>query len=191
MRTSREQAAQTRERIVETAARLYRERGINGIGVADLMNEAGLTHGGFYKHFESKEALIAEACATALEVTREELQRKIAAAPDDEALSTLVHSYLSKAHSDNPGLGCTIATLGPEAIRHEGIGKEAMQEGVNSLLALISIQLQREGMNDVEAKAHAVLASLIGGLLLSRMMDSPAKTRAVLRDTSNFILKAV
>lgn len=191
MRTSREQAAQTRERIVETAARLYRERGINGIGVADLMNEAGLTHGGFYKHFESKEALIAEACTAALEVTKAELQRKIAAAPDHEALSTLVHTYLSKAHSDNPGLGCTIAALGPEAIRNDGIGKETILQGVNNLLALISTQLQREGVDDVEAKSHAVLASMIGGLLLSRMMDSPAKTKAVLRDTSNFILKAV
>ncbi|MBC3916987.1 TetR/AcrR family transcriptional regulator [Undibacterium sp. CY18W] len=193
MRTSREQAAQTRERIVETAARLYRERGINGIGVADLMNEAGLTHGGFYKHFESKEALIAEACAAALEATKTELRRKIAAAPDDEALSTLVHTYLSKAHSDNPGLGCTIATLGPEAIRQDGIGKETIQQGVNNLLALISTQLQREGVDndEVEAKAHAVLASMIGGLLLSRMMDSPTKTKAVLRDTSDFILKSV
>ncbi|MFZ6654481.1 TetR/AcrR family transcriptional regulator [Undibacterium sp. TJN19] len=191
MRNSREQTAQTRERIVETAARLYRERGINGIGVADLMSEAGLTHGGFYKHFESKEALIAEACTEALQATRAELRRKVDQANDADALAALVHSYLSKVHSDHPGHGCAIAAMGAEAIRDDGLGKVAMAEGVDELLALIRQQLTRKGSDDVDAKAHGILAALIGGLLLSRTMSSGNKAKAVLRDTSAFILKAI
>ncbi|MFZ6745080.1 TetR/AcrR family transcriptional regulator [Undibacterium sp. JH2W] len=191
MRTTREQAAQTRERIVETAARLYREHGINGIGVADLMKEAGLTHGGFYKHFESKEALIAEACNTALETTRTELLRKTELVSNEEAIASLVHTYLSLAHSEHPGHGCAIAALGAEAARGEAASKEVMAQGVDELLILITRQLQRSGAKDDATTAHGVLSSLIGGLLLSRMMDSPAKSRAALRDTSEFILKAV
>ncbi|MGK2871089.1 MAG: TetR/AcrR family transcriptional regulator [Alphaproteobacteria bacterium] len=85
MRTSREQTVQTRERIITTASRLFRERGINGIGVADLMHDAGLTHGGFYKHFESKQALIAAACTSALALTQAELANKTAGARDQDA----------------------------------------------------------------------------------------------------------
>jgi len=191
MRTTREQTAQTRVRIIETAARLYREHGINGIGVADLMKEAGLTHGGFYKHFESKEALIAEACTTALETTRMELARKAELASNEEAIASLVHAYLSRAHSDHPGQGCAIAALGAEAARGEAASKEVMAQGVDELLALINKQLRRSGAKDDAGTAHGVLSSLIGGLLLSRLMDSPAKSKTVLRDTSDFVLKAV
>lgn len=190
MRNSREQTAQTRERIVETAARLYREHGINGIGVADLMKEAGLTHGGFYKHFESKEALIAEACSIALETTRTELLRKTELVSDEEAITTLVHTYLSRAHSEHPGQGCAIAALGAEAARGEAASKEVMAQGVDQLLVIIGKQLQRSGAKDDTATAHGVLSSLIGGLLLSRMMGNPAKSKAVLRDTRDFVLKA-
>ncbi|MFZ6874396.1 TetR/AcrR family transcriptional regulator [Undibacterium sp. Di27W] len=191
MRTTREQAAQTRERIVKTAARLYREHGINGIGVADLMKEAGLTHGGFYKHFASKEALIAEACDNSLSSTRTELLRNTELASDEEAIASLVHTYLSRAHSEHPGQGCAIAALGAEAARGEAASKEVMVQGVDKLLALITRQLQRSKVKDDATTAHGVLSTLIGGLLLSRMMNSPEKSEEILRDTSDFVLKSV
>lgn len=189
MRNSREQAAATRDRIVDTASRLYRERGINGIGVSDLMREAGLTHGGLYKHFESKDALIAEACSSALTQLRTGLVHKVAGARDEDALAVLVNAYLTPAHRDHPGHGCAIAALGSEASRGDGPGKTALAEGVTLLLDLIGEQLARGGAEEPDRTAHGVLAALVGGLLLSRAVEDPARSRAILRDTRDFILR--
>ena len=116
MKVSREQAAQNRERIVEAAAQLFRERGFDGIGVADLMKEAGLTHGGFYGHFSSKEDLIAEASARAL--TRSlAVWSKLADRASGDPLSAVAGAYLTSRHRDNPGAGCLLAALGPDVSR--------------------------------------------------------------------------
>src|SRR3954466_10199923 len=108
MKVSREQAALNRERIVETAAQLFRQRGFDGIGVADLMKEAGLTHGGFYGHFSSKEELIAEASARALMRSLGVLSKVAQRAPGDP-LSAVAGAYLTSSHRDNPGAGCLLA----------------------------------------------------------------------------------
>src|SRR5437867_12075761 len=116
MKVSREQAAYNRERIVEAAAQLFRERGFEGIGVADLMKEAGLTHGGFYGHFSSKEDLIAEASARAL--TRSlALWSKLAERGSGDRLSAIAGAYLTSTHRDDPGAGCVLAALGPDVSR--------------------------------------------------------------------------
>src|SRR3954469_22029107 len=119
MKVSREQAVENRERIVETAARLFRERGFEGIGVADLMKSAGLTHGGFYGHFASKEDLIAQASAHALGRAQEHWD-KFAERVQDEPLAKLQTWYLSEAHRDHPGAGCLLAALGADAARQGG-----------------------------------------------------------------------
>src|SRR4051794_15120593 len=113
MKVSREQAVQNRERIVETAARLFRERGFEGIGVADLMKEAGLTHGGFYGHFSSKEDLIAEASARALAQSLA-LFTKVAERAPADPLPAIAGAYLTSKHRDNPGEGCVLAALGAD-----------------------------------------------------------------------------
>src|SRR3954462_7824260 len=110
MKVSREQAALNRERILETAAQLFRERGFEGIGVADLMKEAGLTHGGFYGHFSSKEDLIAEASALALTRSLAVLGKVGERGPGDP-LSAVAGAYLTTRHRDNPGAGCLLAAL--------------------------------------------------------------------------------
>src|SRR5206468_10994831 len=113
MKVSREQAAQNRERIVETAAQLFRERGFEGIGVADLMKEAGLTHGGFYGHFSSKDDLIAEASARAL--TRSlALLSNLPERASGDPLTTIAGAYLTSKHRDDPGTGCLLAALGSD-----------------------------------------------------------------------------
>src|ERR1044072_1116956 len=116
MKVSREQAAGRRERMLEAAAQRFRERGFDGIGVADLMKEAGLTHGGFYGHFSSKEDLIAEACARASERSRERWKRLSERAPGDP-LAEIVRMYLTAKHRDSPGAGCLVAALGPDVAR--------------------------------------------------------------------------
>src|SRR5437868_4212921 len=113
MKVSRQQAAINHDRIVETAAQLFRERGYEGIGVADLMKEAGLTHGGFYGHFASKEELIAEASVRALTESLARLSN-IAERAHDDPLSAMAEAYLTSGHRDDPGDGCLLAALGTE-----------------------------------------------------------------------------
>ena len=112
MKVSTEQADQNRERIVEAAAQLFRERGFDGIGVADLMKEAGLTHGGFYGHFSSKEELIAEASARALAGSLA-VWSKRAERASGVPLSAVAGAYLTRRHRDNPRAGCLLPALGP------------------------------------------------------------------------------
>src|SRR3954470_1120937 len=119
MKVSREQAAENRERIVQTAARLFRERGFDGIGVADLMNAAGLTHGGFYGQFESKEDLAAQACARALDESAGKWARATEGKPAREALKAVADFYLTPRHAGDPGSGCAFVALGAEAARRE------------------------------------------------------------------------
>src|SRR5947199_8648882 len=113
MKVTREQAAANREKIIEVASILLPKHGFDGIGVADTMKAAGLTHGGFYGHFSSKEDLIAEACARAFSRSHERWSKMVGRTPDDP-LSSIVRSYLSRRHRDDPGTGCTLAALGPD-----------------------------------------------------------------------------
>src|ERR1700682_3192748 len=110
MRRSKQEAAETRQRIVKAAAAKFRQNGIGGTGLSDLMAAAGLTHGGFYRHFDSKDQLVAEACAAGMEAE----MGGAAACPDfgKGGLKELAASYLSAAHRDNPSEGCLLAGLG-------------------------------------------------------------------------------
>ena len=179
MKVSREQAALNRERIVETAARLFREKGFDGIGVADLMKGAGLTHGGFYGHFGSKELLLAEATAKALEKSVL-TWRKLADRAPERPVAEIAESYLSVAHRDAPGRGCAVSTLGTDAARAGPEVRKAMSDGVQAQLKLLA---ELEPGADAAAKrqqAIADYASMVGGLVLSRVMADPAQSEEVL-----------
>ncbi|MBG0561237.1 TetR/AcrR family transcriptional regulator [Actinoplanes aureus] len=151
-RVSQAQAAQNRERIVATAARLFRERGVAGVSVADVMAEAGLTHGGFYKHFASKDALVAEAITQAF--------AEQAAALDGNGTAALLDAYLSTAHRDHPGTGCPSAGFGGDVARADGgETRRAYAEGVEGFAR----RLGAGGEADL-----AAAGMLVGALLLSR-----------------------
>src|SRR5919205_918412 len=136
MKVSREQAAQNRERILDRAAELFRERGFEGIGVADLMKAAGLTHGGFYGHFSSKEDLMAQACARALSGSLEQWNRLAERAPD-APMSAIANAYLSNRHRDHPGQGCALAALGTDISRQNLTVRHAVTEGVRALVGML------------------------------------------------------
>src|SRR3954469_24340235 len=131
MKVSRAQAAETREKILNHAARMYREKGFDGIGIADLMKSAGMTHGGFYGHFSSKEDLMAQACARASSRARERWAKLAERAPEDP-LSEIADVYLTARHRDNPGAGCLLAALGPDAARQGPAVRSAVTAGVRS-----------------------------------------------------------
>ena len=182
MRVSRAEAAQNRERIIEVAAKLFREHGFDGVGVADLMKSAGLTHGGFYGHFASKEDLMAQACARALESSLGDLQQA-AEHGGENAFSAVASAYLSPAHRDQPSEGCVLAALGAEAARRSSPVRGAFTQGVRSVVDALtrlapgkSKRLQRE-------RALATVASMVGALILARAVDDAELSDEVLRST--------
>ncbi len=179
MKVTREQAAQNRERIVDTAARLFREKGFDGIGVADLMKTAGLTHGGFYGHFDSKEALLAEAAGRALEGAGAGWQALMDANPDDP-LGAVARSYLSPAHRDNPGLGCAIAALGADIARAGPAVRDAVTARTRAQLDALAGAAPGDTDGDKRRNAIAGYAAMIGGLVLARAVADPALSEEIL-----------
>src|SRR4051794_2404874 len=135
MKVSREQAAENRARVVEVAGRLFRERGFDSIAIAEIMKGAGLTHGGFYHQFGSKDELAAEACA---QVLSEQAAgwRKLAAG--DDPLATLVNSYLSARHRDGAGRGCAVACLAAEAVRQPPPVRAAFAKGIRDFIEILT-----------------------------------------------------
>lgn len=183
MRMSRAEAAKNRARVVQGAAGAFRAQGYDGIGIAALMQGAGLTNGAFYKQFESKEALIAEATATALAQNAESWQAVLdaAAAAGADPLAALCDWYLSEAHLAHPEKGCAYATLAAEAPRHDGALREVFEAGLTRTLGQIGAQI---GGADAAAPSEATevaamrqLSRMVGALMLARAVRDPALAR--------------
>ena len=182
MRVSRIQAAENRERILDVATRLFRERGIDGIGVDDLMKAAGLTHGGFYGHFKSKEDLVAQACARAVSRMRQNWTNVVEQSTGDP-LEALAATYLTPKHRDSAGRGCPMAALGSEiAARGPPFDAPSPTNFGPSSTTYPRI-VQGTSSSRRRQKALATYASLVGALIISRAVDDP--------DLSNEILAAV
>jgi TetR/AcrR family transcriptional repressor of nem operon len=179
MRVTREQAARNRERIIETAARLFRERGFEGIGVADLMGEAGLTHGGFYGHFSSKEELIREASARALTNTFALLSEQAERAAGDP-LAAVANSYLSSRHRDDPGTGCLLAALGPDVSRQGRAVRRTVTEYVRSAVDLLTTLVPGKSKAARRQKAISTYATLVGTMVMARAVDDRALSQEIL-----------
>jgi TetR/AcrR family transcriptional regulator, transcriptional repressor for nem operon len=179
MKVSREQAIQNRERIVGAAAQLFRERGFDGIGVADLMKEAGLTHGGFYGHFSSKEDLIAEASARALTRSLTDWS-KVADRASGDPLSAVAGAYLSSRHRDNPGAGCLLAALGPDVSRQGRAVRHTVTDHVRSACDLLATLIPGKSKAARRQKAISTYATLVGAMVIARAVDDPALSQEVL-----------
>ncbi|WP_225859543.1 TetR/AcrR family transcriptional regulator [Streptomyces albicerus] len=163
MRVTKAQAEQNRAHIVATAARLFRERGYDGVGVAELMAAAGFTHGGFYKHFRSKADLMAEASASGLSQT--------AARTEGVDAAEFVERYVSREHRDGRGDGCTIAALSGDAARQPADIKTEFAAGIENLLTALQAQSDTPGDADQRATRTMVidmLAHSVGAVMLSR-----------------------
>lgn len=155
MRRSREDTAKTREDIVEAASRLFRKKGIGGVSVADVMGEVGLTVGGFYRHFDSKDALVAEAISAASKGTVKE----------SASMAELADAYLSEAHRAHAEAGCPVAGLCSEIGRERGAPRRAFTEAVERMIA--SIATVRTGRR----RQLQALACSVGALVLARAVD--------------------
>lgn len=177
----------THDRIVDTAARVLRESGFGGVGVADVMKRAGLTHGGFYAHFPSRDALLAEALERAGHDSGLRLQRSIATGEARGAtrFRALVESYLSERHLKSPESGCPVAALGSEMPRQSDTVREAGQARVRSLLAVVESTLPPG--HDAQAAA-LVAAQLVGSLQIARALGDTAAGRRQLAASREFLL---
>ena len=187
MRVSRAQAAENRERILEVAARLFRERGIDGIGVADLMKSAGLTHGGFYGHFKSKEDLVAQACGRAVQKMRDNWIKAIDQDGGDP-IHALTDTYLSAKHRENAGRGCTLAALGSEIARQSTAVRHNVTEELKPFIDYLSEIVQGNSASLRRERAIALHASLVGAIVIARAVDDDAFANETLRAVTNVIL---
>lgn len=181
LRRSREAAAETRRKIVKVAARQFRKHGIGGIGIADLMAKAGLTHGGFYKHFASKDVLAAEACAWALAATRSELASRAAAAAPGRGLEAIVDAYLSMTHRDQHERGCVIAALSAETARLGPLARGTMAEGYEALASLVAAHLKEPAKPETMQRARAIVSTMAGALAISRNLADREAAEKVLQ----------
>lgn len=188
MRRSAEEKAETRRQIVKTAGRMIRGQGLAETGVADVMAAAGLTHGGFYRHFASKEDLAAAAVSEALAGMRARLLTIAEKAPPGKALEAVLDAYLTEAHRDRPEHGCVMASVGMEAQRAGGPVQAAYEDGIAQLLALYAGMIQAPTKRQAEDRAQMVLSVIVGGLLLARAVkgDAAQSQRALknARDTA-------
>jgi TetR/AcrR family transcriptional repressor of nem operon len=178
-RSAQSRKEATHERIVETAARAIRRSGYGGTGVAEVMKEAGLTHGGFYAHFESREGMLAEAADRAGADTVAFLTRVAAEAPAQRAREAMLHSYLSKEHVDSAETGCAVAALGSEMPRQAGKVRRAATRRIKEMIDLVARMSPNWGKPAAHEQALVTLSTALGALVLARAVDDPKLSDAV------------
>ena len=169
----------THERIVEVATRAIRRSGYAGTGVADIMKEAGLTHGGFYAHFASRDALLAEAGDRAGAESVALAARVAAAAPPGQALQAMLAAYLSPAHIAAIEVGCPVSALGSEMPRQAPEVRRAATIHIKEMIDLFARQLPNWGQPQAHAQAMATVCAMIGTTILARAVDEPALSDAL------------
>jgi TetR/AcrR family transcriptional repressor of nem operon len=183
MRKSKEEAALTRKRIVTAAAEEFRKNGIVATGLNDLMNAAGLTHGGFYKHFESKDQLVTEACAEAVETMIESVANGAAGG------TPVAETYLSTSHRDNPAAGCPLSAIGSELGRCDERTRTVATAGFLKLVAIMARQFGKAKPADARRKALAAVSTMIGAMTMSRMVTDPELSAEILREAKASLSK--
>jgi TetR/AcrR family transcriptional repressor of nem operon len=167
------------ERIVQAAARAIRRSGYDGTGVADIMKEAGLTHGAFYAHFESREAMLAEAADRAGAESNAVGARVVAAAPAEQAFQALIEVYLSKEHLAGIETGCPVAALGSEMPRQAPEVRRAATRRIKEMIDLVARQSPDWGQAGAHERALVTVATMVGTLMLARAVDDAALSESL------------
>jgi TetR/AcrR family transcriptional regulator, transcriptional repressor for nem operon len=189
MRVSKEKAAENRERILRSAARLFREQGIGATGVDSITEDAGLTHGGLYSQFGSKEAIAAEAVRFALARGKRVWQRTLERNPGKRALPAIVDSYLSRAHRDAPGSGCVVAALGTDIARQPRRVRQAFTKEIKADLEFFSRLMAKGNRSLSYENAIVAFASMAGALILARAVNDEALSDLILKSTAERVIK--
>ncbi len=169
MRYSKEHKQETHARIVKKASVRLREKGAHGIGVADLMKEAGLTHGGFYAHFDSREALVIEAFNYAMDRAMERWRKVAEQIPPEKRLETIVDFYLTALHRDDPGHGCSVPALGAEIARENAKTRRAFAARLEEMIDMMADQILDVPRKSARRQAMATIATMMGTMVMSRI----------------------
>jgi len=188
MRYSREHKLETHARIVKRASVKLREKGAHGIGVADLMKEAGLTHGGFYAHFDSREALVIEAFAHAMDRSTERWRKLAEATPPEQRMAAVVDAYLTPAHRDDPGHGCAIPTLGAEIARESPKTRKAFAGKLEEMIDALAEQIPDVPRKAARKQATAMIATMMGTLVMARVAGNGEFSEEILNSGREAVL---
>jgi TetR/AcrR family transcriptional regulator, transcriptional repressor for nem operon len=191
MRYSKEHKFQTHARIVKRASVKLREKGAHGIGVADLMKDAGLTHGGFYAHFDSREALVIEAFTHAMDRSTAHWRKLSDGTPVEKRLSTIVNAYLAPTHRDDPGHGCAVPTLGAEIARESAKTRRVFSGRMEQMIDMIADQLQGTPRKAARKQAMGALATMMGSLVMARIAGSGELSDEILKSGRDAVLSRV
>jgi TetR/AcrR family transcriptional repressor of nem operon len=189
MRYSDTHKQETRQKVVKAAAAAVRAKGPDGVGVAEIMAEAGLTHGGFYAHFPNKEALVAAAIEEAFGQSRRRFARMVEGMTPADALTAFVDAYVSADHRNNPQRGCPISTLANDLPRQGPLVRGAFDTGVANLIARIEAWLPDGDPAGRRSLASSLMAEMAGAVSLARAVSDEAMA-AKLLDASRARIKA-
>ena len=172
MRYSREHKLETHARIVRKASVRLRQKGAHGVGVADLMKEAGLTHGGFYAHFNSRDDLVIEAFTHAMDRSTERWRKLAEQTSREKRFAMIVDSYLTSLHRDDPGRGCAIPTLGAEIARESSRTRRVFAGRLDQMIDMLADQIPDLPRKAARKRAMAAMATMIGTLVMARVAGS-------------------
>jgi TetR/AcrR family transcriptional repressor of nem operon len=190
MRYSREHKQETHDRIVKKASVRLREKGAHGIGVADLMKEAGLTHGGFYAHFDSREALVIEAFIYAMDRSMEHWRKITDEVAPEKRLALVAEAYLSALHRDNPGHGCSIPALGAEIARESPKTRKAFAGKLDEMVEMMADCIPNLPRKAARKQAISTLATMAGTMLLARIAGAGELSDEVLKAGRDGVLES-
>jgi TetR/AcrR family transcriptional repressor of nem operon len=190
MRYSPEHKAQSHENILSVAARAFREHGGDTSGIGTVMKKVGLTKGGFYRHFKSKDDLFVEAVARALDETGRSMVEVAKSAPEGHALRAIIERYLSLGHANSPGTGCVRATLGPELARKPIVVRRRIEALLEAYRERFLPFMPGQTKEEKRAKIRLFFPSMAGVLMMSRVASTPEKREQILMEAREFFLKS-
>jgi TetR/AcrR family transcriptional repressor of nem operon len=189
MRHSKAQKTKTHDRIVAIASKRFREEGLAGIGIADLMKEAGLTVGGFYKHFDSRDALVAEAVGRALELWKNQTDAAASGGPP-VSYESLVDEYLSEAHRNHPGTGCPVSALAGDLARSDKRTRTLVSRKIRDNIELLATLIRKtNGTDEGSARSQAILTycALVGAIGMARAVSDEELSREILKTVAQLL----
>jgi len=189
MRKSKQEAAVTRQRIIKAAAAAFRKNGIAGTGLSDLMASAGLTHGGFYRHFDSKDQIVTEAFTAAAESLAQELAAAASRKSPPRGLKAIVEKYLAAAHRDEPADGCPVAALGSEIARGDERTRAAATLALLKFVEIIGSQFDKTRPDVARRRAWIAAATMIGAVTISRIVTDSELSAGILREAEKQLLR--
>jgi TetR/AcrR family transcriptional regulator, transcriptional repressor for nem operon len=187
---SKAQKARTHKRIVAIAAKRFREKGLAGLGIAELMKEAGLTVGGFYKHFDSRDELVAEAVSSAFGGWQRRVDAAAASGGPPVSYAELIDDYLSDVHRKNPGTGCAFSALAPEIARSDKRTRALTSEQVRNDLELIAGLLPDKDKRAARSRAILTFSALVGAMSLTRAVSDESLSREILKTVAELLKKS-